>query len=253
MAARTIVTSRPDVFCAVCGRRLLAGERPSRFLAGAEAVDVCELCTPQAREDGWRPAEDGGRPEGPQAAAKRRRGGPIARLRAALGARIGASAPARGRARGGGELDGRIREEGRPERPRSGQTEPDHAGASADRAQLAAPGARAQGTGGELAAALDLFNQTAETQRIAGVARTLGAPVLTIRPAPPEGLGASAHPERFILTAAWEISWYRWELDLAAAALQAKLLASGHDPEELPAEELTGNCAADERGRLMLL
>src|SRR5579875_1101331 len=195
MAARTIVTSRPDVFCAVCGRRLLAGERPSRYLAGAEAVDVCELCTLQARESGWRRRERADR-QGAETLRPAAAQAPAASV-------VGSSRPA--------------------------------------------------SAGNELAAALDLFNQTAETQRIAGVARTLGAPLVTIRAAPAQGAGADGGAGRFILTAAWEISWYRWELDLQVAALDAQLLASGHDPEELSAEELVGNCRADQRGRLMLV
>src|SRR6476469_6952478 len=48
-----------DPACAVCGRRLLPGERPTDFITrdGAEVV-VCELCKPRAEAAGWlRPDE----------------------------------------------------------------------------------------------------------------------------------------------------------------------------------------------------
>jgi hypothetical protein len=53
MAARTIVTSQPDVACDVCGRRLLRGERPDVFLAGGRRRIVCELCASRATHEGW--------------------------------------------------------------------------------------------------------------------------------------------------------------------------------------------------------
>ena len=54
MAARTIVTSHPDVECDVCGRRLLRGEQPDVFLGGGQRRTVCELCTTRATHEGWR-------------------------------------------------------------------------------------------------------------------------------------------------------------------------------------------------------
>src|ERR1700733_3507541 len=54
MAARTIVTSHPDVECDVCGRRLLRGEQPDVFLGGGQRRMVCELCTTRAAHEGWR-------------------------------------------------------------------------------------------------------------------------------------------------------------------------------------------------------
>ena len=54
MEARTIVTSHPDVACDVCGRRLLRGEQPERFLGAGQLLTVCELCTSRAAYEGWR-------------------------------------------------------------------------------------------------------------------------------------------------------------------------------------------------------
>ncbi|MFN8151971.1 MAG: hypothetical protein U0R24_12715 [Solirubrobacterales bacterium] len=48
-----------DPSCAVCGRRLLAGETPTAFLTRDWVeVTVCELCKPRAESAGWlRPEE----------------------------------------------------------------------------------------------------------------------------------------------------------------------------------------------------
>jgi len=44
----------PVVTCAICGRSLLVGERPTRLSPdGREYVDVCPLCREQALELGW--------------------------------------------------------------------------------------------------------------------------------------------------------------------------------------------------------
>ncbi len=44
----------PVVTCAICGRSLLVGERPTRFSPnGREYVDVCPLCRDRALELGW--------------------------------------------------------------------------------------------------------------------------------------------------------------------------------------------------------
>ena len=53
MAARTIVTSQPDVECDVCERRLLRGEQPDVFIAAGRRRIVCELCAPRAAHEGW--------------------------------------------------------------------------------------------------------------------------------------------------------------------------------------------------------
>ena len=40
--------------CAICGRSLLTGERPTRYApSGSEFVDVCPLCEDVATEHGW--------------------------------------------------------------------------------------------------------------------------------------------------------------------------------------------------------
>ena len=43
MSTRTIVTSRPDVACDVCERRLLRGEHADTFIAAGRRLTVCDL------------------------------------------------------------------------------------------------------------------------------------------------------------------------------------------------------------------
>jgi len=94
-------------------------------------------------------------------------------------------------------------------------------------------------------AALALFNQSEGVARLKAVARSLGEPVITLFPL----AGADG---AFGLTAAWEICWYRYRIDLAAGSLEAELLAWGEDPEQLPAAELVGNCRLDPRRGVVL-
>ncbi|MHB8492690.1 MAG: hypothetical protein ACYDA6_10845 [Solirubrobacteraceae bacterium] len=113
--------------------------------------------------------------------------------------------------------------------------------------------------------AVALFNTTEAPRRIVGVARSLGAPSVTVRPAPadvaPDASEGSAErgsrsrrggAERVAVIAAWELCWYRWEVDLAAAAIEARLVAQGTELDELSAEDLLGNAAVDRNGSLRL-
>lgn len=120
-------------------------------------------------------------------------------------------------------------------------------------------------TGAEavLAEGVALFNATDVPQRIAGIARSLGAPTVTVRRAEPGEVGqrggaeggtqvASGGASCVLIVAAWELCWYRWEVDLARAALEAPLAAQGSELEELAPADLAGNAAVDQRGSVHL-
>ncbi|MDE3070209.1 MAG: hypothetical protein KGJ43_05725, partial [Acidobacteriota bacterium] len=137
---------------------------------------------------------------------------------------------------------------------RDGQPHGDPSPATQDHHDYAPVGGADQ-DGGALRALLEdavaLFNATDAPRRIVGVARTLGAPTVTVSPAAPgAGAGATARngragrvpgAGRVAITAAWELCWYRWEVDLAAAAIEAPLVAQGTELEELEAADLAGN------------
>jgi hypothetical protein len=105
--------------------------------------------------------------------------------------------------------------------------------------------AQAVSTSGELkvARALQVFNAGEQPRRVAGVARSLGAPAVTVRPLEESG-GTVA------IVIAWELCWYRYEVDLGDEAAGSQLVAQGMELDELPDEDRLANAAADERGAL---
>jgi hypothetical protein len=280
MATRAIVTSHPVVACDVCGRRLLRGESPDVFLAGGQRRMVCELCVPRAAAEGWlREADDHASSIRPT--RSRRTGSLLGRLRQL---REPAQRPIRREGRsltahdaageddtlydfleGGAlegsepyerelyigsveagestagewteEIDGGLREELSGQSGGEGHTisPPEHP-------------ARQALTSGELkvARALDVFNAGEQPRRVAGVARSLGAPTVTARPLEESGSTVA-------IVVAWELCWYRYEVDLGDEAAGSRLVAQGMELDELPEQDRLANAAADERGELTAL
>jgi hypothetical protein len=103
-------------------------------------------------------------------------------------------------------------------------------------------------TSGELkvARALEVFNAGEQPRRVAGVARSLGAPTVTARPLEESGSTVA-------IVVAWELCWYRYEVDLGDEAAGPQLVAQGLELDELPPEDRLANAAADERGELAAL
>jgi hypothetical protein len=285
MATRAIVTSHPVVACDVCGRSLLRGENPDVFLAGGQRRTVCELCVPRAAAEGWlREADNHASTARP---TRGRRGGSLfGRLRQL---REPAEANPRRETRpaaggvGGGEhsnlhegdlyefLDGGSIERAEPYKPEQelyidsvqvGEPAGDawsagpnsfeeHRPALEDRELDQSWSTHADGsahlavTSGELkvARALEVFNAGEQPRRVAGVARSLGAPSVTARPLEESG-------GKVAIVVAWELCWYRYEVDLGDEAAGSRLVAQGMELDELPEEDRLGNAAADERGEL---
>ena len=81
---------------------------------------------------------------------------------------------------------------------------------------------------------------------MAGVARSLGVPYVSVLP-----LERQASVMRIVV--AWELCWYRWEVDLAGeAGLGVRPAGQGYELAELAPDEQLGNAAADEHGALVL-
>jgi hypothetical protein len=80
---------------------------------------------------------------------------------------------------------------------------------------------------------------------VSGVARSLGAPEVGVRPLP-------ERPSVVVVTVMWELSWYRYEIDLSDEAGGVRRDAQGDELTELTAEDRSANAAADERGALRL-
>jgi hypothetical protein len=272
-ARRTLTTAQPVTTCSMCGRRLLRGERPETYLAaGREQATVCELCVPLARQAGWTRASD--------APAMRQSTGRRGAPRSPLLSRLLRRAGRRGRAGAGAGEDAaddvavpaEVREAEPPAAAAAYRVEP-YAGAAEPYAGAAEPispseqalaaaaaeprheapreGARAgRAPAGAVAEdksmlreALTAFNATREPRRIAGIARSLGPPAVTVRRA------GSSLVEVVVV---WEICWYRWVVDLDAPLPLAELVDQGGELSELGEEALQANAAAGERGEIRL-
>jgi hypothetical protein len=94
-----------------------------------------------------------------------------------------------------------------------------------------------------IAFAIDAFNASEHPRTVAGVARSLGLPLVSVRP-------VAEHPSVVNLVVAWELSWYRYEFDLADEDGGVRLAAQGQELEELSEAEQTPNAICDEQGVL---
>ncbi|MCW3000908.1 MAG: hypothetical protein JWQ20_206 [Conexibacter sp.] len=262
MTRKSITTNPPVVTCDVCGRTLLRGENSDVFLSGGSRRNVCELCTGRAVHEGWireglddvvARSRDG---------RNRRRGSLLSRLRTRRPEPAYDAEPR--------ELalppdpepvyqyeDDVVAEpvgESRPTAPP--EPRPDRYERDAEPAAVLAEPApdhtlyesrsvRGVPTNAELkvARAMELFNQSQQVRTVAGVARSLGAPIVSARPSRTEGSVVT-------IVVAWELSWYRFEVDLGNEAAGVRVAAQGSELEELEIIDQTANAAADDHGRL---
>ena len=223
--SRDIRTNQSDLACDICGRTLLRGEHAETFLAGGARREVCDLCTARAQHEGW----------------IRESGGDELELR-----------HTRHDGRGRSFLD-RLRS--RRERAREVQEEaeathheePDAPPRPAPEAPRRPRHIRAVPTNADLKMqrALELFNGSDHTRTVGGVARSLGAPGVSVRP-------RTDRPSVVTITVMWELSWYRFEIDLSDEAGGVRRDAQGDELSELSEDEQAINAAADERGALHL-
>ncbi len=101
-------------------------------------------------------------------------------------------------------------------------------------------------SGWYLQRAVELFNQSEFPRRVAGVARSLGAAEVSVR--------AAEHLESVVLiVVAWELCWYRYEVDLSVEGAQATVLAQGTELSELSRDERLVNAVASDTGELSLV
>jgi hypothetical protein len=262
MATRSIVTSQPDVACDVCGRRLLRGEQPESFLAGAEQRLVCELCAPRATQEGWLRAAQVAEPLALRRPSRRARGMSLLdRLRQLRepARRVGAGSepvPEDSHdALGGLDLSDvaleRLMGEGTEVSEGSSQSP---LGSQAMRARAAPVPARApqrerpplSGASGAMRA-LEVFNAGEHPRRVGGVARSLGQPAVSVREL------EDTDGRQFAIVVAWELCWYRYVVDLDDEEAGALLEGEGMELSDLPAQDREANAQADERGALLLL
>lgn len=227
MTPKSITTSHTVVACDVCGRRLLRGERAETFIAGGSRRIVCELCTARAAHEGWLR-------EGLDDIGVRRNGG--GRSRSLLG---------KLKSRRDAYLT-RSEEEPEPmahERyERSHRQRTEAALAPQPREVHAVP------TNAELklARAVEVFNGSEHTRTIAGVARSLGEPFAGVRSSATEGAVVQ-------IVVGWELTWYRFEVDLGNEAAGVRIAEQGSELSELDDADRVANATFEPGGLVALV
>jgi hypothetical protein len=228
------------VSCAVCGRTILKGERTEAYLApGGQRKIVCELCTARADHEGWiRESAHGDMPATRRPREPRR--SLIGRLRRGREEHV--------------QVPDRPSEEERAERfdaEERSQPEPEqhdtheHQVPRTERRRKDPRHVRAVPTNSQvkIERALEMFNGSEHTRTISGIARTLGLPWVSAIP-------SSEAPSEVEVVVAWELSWYRYRIDLGDERDPVTVLDKGQEIEELDESQREWNAAANEDGHL---
>ena len=91
--------------------------------------------------------------------------------------------------------------------------------------------------------AAELFNASSSRRTIAGIAKSLGEPRVSIVP-------LSGVNMEVVVTIAWDISWYQYRVT-AGSAQPVRLEERGHDPDELEGSFSRWNATLGQDGRLV--
>ena len=208
--------------CDVCGRTILKGERTEAYLApGGQRHEVCDLCAPRAQHSGWiRESAAGDLPT--RMPRSEPRGGLLGRLRR----RRPPAEPA--------EYEEPSQPTPAPPapRPRTRPKDPRHVRAVPTTSE------------GKIERALDLFNGSDHQRTIAGLARTLGTPYVGVTP-------DADQPSQVSLVVAWELSWYRYRVDLGDEDDPVMMLEKGDEIDQIDAGLREWNATLDSSGRAL--
>ena len=90
--------------------------------------------------------------------------------------------------------------------------------------------------------AVNAFNAGSEPRKIAGLSRSLGVPSVAIEEA----------DDSIVVTVAWELSWYRWEVTLGRGGAEVAEIAKGTEVEEIDPPAPEWNARVGDDGRLAL-
>jgi hypothetical protein len=257
----------PYPHCEVCGRTILKGEQTHEYVTPqAQRLEVCVLCRPRAEASDWIPAERAGALI--QAPAGRGRRGEVLRRRLGRAAARARARPRRRAERRNGDaamgakqppssaepLGAAPREESRTEprqesdaqeaaeRPRTQAKRPptrEPAGEAAPKQPQPRRGPEALVRRG-----VQRFNGSDETRKVAGLFRSLGEPRAAV-------LG-DASRQLALVTVAWELSWYQWEVVADGDGVPVREVAKGDEVTELAEGERSWNATVAEDGTLRL-
>ena len=220
------------VSCDVCGRTILKGERAESYLVpGGERKLVCDLCASRALHEGW--IRESGPGDLPAARTRPEQ-------RGSLFGRLLRRRPQDGDSEPEPEWDEPdarepeappVRERSAP--PREAPRDPRHVRAVPTTADV------------KMERALELFNGSEHTRSIAGIMRSLGEPWVAAAP-------DVAAPSQVDILIAWELSWYRYRVDLGDAGEAVLLLEKGEELDQLDGGTPDWNVQASPDGTLAL-
>jgi hypothetical protein len=281
----------PFPACDVCGRTILKGEQIHEYLTPQrQRIRVCVLCRSRAESSGWIPVsmahtlEDEQPRRSPGMALKQRFTRAAARARSAARTRREAEPERR--------YEPPEREVEAPPAPQppakaaepqpqtAPEPEPKEEPAPAKRpsakprarrqtptrpTKRAAKGPEERATGTQrrsptgtqrrsrakrgpealMRRAVERFNSSEERRKVAGLMRSLGEPQAGVRPDPRRQLA--------LVTVAWELSWYQWEVGADGDGDEpVREIAKGAEVSELDESARAWNAAVDEDGTLRL-
>jgi hypothetical protein len=242
-----------DVSCDICGRTILKGERTEAYLApGGRRHVVCELCTDRAYNEGWiresahmdMPASTRRPQERRSLFGKMRRrrdsepqAGPEEQPSFDEVADSNGGPPAANPepAFEGAEAVG---SEPSPPPPPPPSTPPPPRRRDARHVRAVPTNAQVK-----VERALELFNNSEHVRTIGGIARTLGEPWVSAAP-------LHEAPSEVSITVAWELSWYRYRVDLGDADDPVTLVSKGQELDELDDSMRDWNATALADGKL---
>jgi hypothetical protein len=253
VSTKSISTAIGHSACDVCGRTLLRGERAEIYVSGGARRSVCELCTSRALHGGW--VREGTVPSYADNGARvDRRRSLLGRFRArrdAAGVDGAPPAQEQGYPAASPAPDaGRPMPVREPRPPRESRSSRDSRAAREPREPrpVREPRhVRAVPTSIEhkISSAVSLFNGSEHPRTVAGIARSLGVPGVSVLP-------AAELPSVVNVIIAWELCWYRYEVDLSDEVPTVRVSAQGYELDELQPTELQHNAVADDRGSLTL-
>ena len=233
------------VSCDVCGRTILKGERTEAYLApGGHRNVACELCFVRAEHAGWirESAADqiptrAGRPQERRpifGRLRRRREEPSnGRVEPDTAAGYESFDEMDAAAAEASPFDAVAQERVSPPRRREPPQDPRHVRAVPTTAEV------------KVERALELFNGSEHQRTVAGLTRTLGFPWATAVP-------DDSTPSAVTVVVAWELSWYRYRIDLGDTADPVALQDKGDELNDIDAALRAWNAGLDEEGRLVV-
>jgi hypothetical protein len=227
-----------DIACDICGRSILKGERIEPYLApGGQRHVVCELCNDRAYNEGW--IRESAHDEMPATTRRpdQRRGvfGKLRRRKGAEPAPAVEDEPVFLEEDDAGPAEPvyeePVAEPAFTPPPRQHRREARHVRAVPTNAQV------------KVERALEIFNSSEHVRTIGGITKTLGEPWVSAAP-------LAQAPAEVSIVVAWELSWYRYRIDLGDADDPVNLVAKGQELDELDESMRDWNATALPDGRL---